>query len=158
MTYHKKESVAKAKHKTERSPFLVDLVAENERIEEESRVRKCEEVRRTKQLQTRKEKVKAQIIYQAVTEPNDVEALRKEKKMIAEEEKRLKALKDLQKAERPKANLNAQLREEQRRNRAAQRELVQQRKDLQKAAFERHAEALKAKCGYKKPDAFSYVC
>uniref|UniRef100_A0A7S3CZ70 Uncharacterized protein n=1 Tax=Palpitomonas bilix TaxID=652834 RepID=A0A7S3CZ70_9EUKA len=75
------------------SPFLVDLNAESERIDEEHRVRLQEEARKVKELEAKKEKVKTEIILRALAEENEIQRLREEKRLLAEEEKRLKALK-----------------------------------------------------------------
>ena len=80
------------RHKMERSPFLVDLVAENERIDEENRVRIREDARRAKQLERRKNRVKNEIVLKALAESSDLDALRQEKRMIMLEERRLNAL------------------------------------------------------------------
>ncbi len=100
----------------ENSPFLVDLLAETERIDEENRVRLAEETRRAKRLDTRKRKVKDAILLKAVEESNDLDVLREEKRLIAGEEKRLKALLDLEKtnARRKQDLLAAQRAERQR--------------------------------------------
>jgi len=85
------------KQKERRSPFLVDLVAENERIDEEYKVRMHQQVRRRKNRERRREEIKNKIILQALEESNDVDALRREKRKILEEEKRLKALIEIEK-------------------------------------------------------------
>lgn len=79
------------------SPFTVDLLAENERIDEEFQVRTKEEARRAKALKKKKEKVKNEIILKALAETDDLEALRREKVALAEEEKRIRAMMDLEK-------------------------------------------------------------
>lgn len=48
-------------------------------------------------METRKEKAKNEIILKALSEFSDLEALRKEKRAIMEEEQRLKALLSLEK-------------------------------------------------------------
>ena len=48
-------------------------------------------------MSKRKEKVKNEIILKALAEASDLDALRAEKRLIAIEEKRLKALLDLEK-------------------------------------------------------------
>jgi len=83
--------------KTMRSPFLVDLLAENERIDEENKVRLEEQSRRQKIFERRREDAKNGIILKALAEASDLEALRKEKRIIMEEERRLKALLDIEK-------------------------------------------------------------
>lgn len=80
-----------------RSPFLVDLVAENERIDEENKVRLYDQARSQRQLEKRKKEAKNAIILRALQEGNELESLRREKKKILEEERRLKALLDLEK-------------------------------------------------------------
>lgn len=78
--------------KSKRSPFLVDLVAESERIDEERSIERKRQV----SIQ-RKEQAKNKIILRALQEPNELDELRKEKRKILEEEKRLKALIELEK-------------------------------------------------------------
>ena len=85
------------KGRQRRSPFLVDLVAENERIDEEHKVRMHQQVRRHKTHEKRRENIKNEIILQALEENNEVDALRREKRKILEEEKRLKALIEIEK-------------------------------------------------------------
>ncbi len=84
--------------KTSNSPFAVDLAAENERISEENRMRIEEEETKRKKLEARKEKAKNEIILRALSEFSDLEALRREKRAIMEEEQRLRALLSLEKA------------------------------------------------------------
>lgn len=118
--------------KMERSPFLVDLVAENERIEEDIRVRLKEESRREKRLDVGKMKVMNEIVLKALAETNDLEALRQEKRLIANEEKRLKALIDLERAKTHKKQnmVDAQRAEKQRKSmqaKARRKEVLEQR-------------------------------
>ncbi|CAE7919171.1 unnamed protein product [Symbiodinium sp. KB8] len=94
----KEKAETRWRRKMENSPFLVDLVADHERIDEENRMRLKEEARRERLLNKRKEKIKNEIILKALAESTDLEALREEKRAIAMEEKRLKALIDLEKA------------------------------------------------------------
>lgn len=82
---------------TSKSPFAVDLVAEDERIQEENRIRFLEEEERMKRIIDQKEKAKNDIILKALSESADLEALRREKRAILEEEQRLKALLALEK-------------------------------------------------------------
>merc|ERR1719263_897436 len=104
------------RRKMERSPFLVDQVAENERIDEENRVRLAEEAARKKMLKSRKSKIKNEIILKALAEASDLDGLRQEKRLIAIEEKRLKALLQLEKASgHRKADLMAAQRAERQR-------------------------------------------
>jgi len=95
ITKQMKTDIAVAK--TTRSPFLVDLLAENERIDEENVVRLTEQAKRMRIFESRKEEAKNQIILRALQEASDLDALRKEKRIIMEEERRLKALLDIEK-------------------------------------------------------------
>eukprot|EP00615_Pteridomonas_danica_P008757 CAMPEP_0114350468 /NCGR_PEP_ID=MMETSP0101-20121206/16380_1 /TAXON_ID=38822 ORGANISM="Pteridomonas danica, Strain PT" /NCGR_SAMPLE_ID=MMETSP0101 /ASSEMBLY_ACC=CAM_ASM_000211 /LENGTH=189 /DNA_ID=CAMNT_0001489707 /DNA_START=203 /DNA_END=772 /DNA_ORIENTATION=- len=91
----KKQS--KWEQKLSSSPFTVNLVADSERLEEEHNVRLDEEYRRRKMVEHRSEGAKQDIILRALQEESDLEALRREKRAIMEEEYRLKALLDLEK-------------------------------------------------------------
>ena len=53
----RKKQETKWKRKLDRSPFCVDLVAENERLDEEIRVRERQEARRQRALEAKREKV-----------------------------------------------------------------------------------------------------
>ena len=86
----KKEMLLRWSRKLDKSSFLVDQVAESERIDEEYRVKLEEEARRAKLFEERKQKIKTEIILKALAESNDLEQLRQEKRLIQEEEKRLK--------------------------------------------------------------------
>ncbi len=97
-----------------KSPFLVDLVAENERIDEEFQVRKRLQVRKQRILTRKREEDKNNIILRALQEANEIEALRREKRDILEEEKRLKAMIEIEK-------LNAQRKDDRIRAERAER-------------------------------------
>lgn len=56
------ERLTNWKKKTSKSPFAVDLVAEDERIQEENRIRMAEEEARRKIAKSRMEKAKSEII------------------------------------------------------------------------------------------------
>jgi hypothetical protein len=56
------DRLATWKKKTTKSPFAVDLVAEDERIQEENRIRIAEEEARRKIARSRMEKAKSEII------------------------------------------------------------------------------------------------
>ena len=90
---------------SKRSPFLVDLVAENERIDEENRVRRYRQKRKLKEVERKREEAKNAIILRALQEANELDILRREKRKILEEEKRLKAMIEIEK-------LNAQRKED----------------------------------------------
>jgi len=85
------------KEKTKHSPFAVNLVAEDERISEENKMRTKEENERRARIEDGKLKAKNEIILRALTEFSDLDALRKEKRAIMDEEQRLKALLALEK-------------------------------------------------------------
>jgi hypothetical protein len=89
--------VKKWADKTKNSPFAVNLVAEDERIAEENQIRMKEEAERKKVINTRKEKAKNEIVLKALSEFSDLEALRREKRAILDEEQRLRALLSLEK-------------------------------------------------------------
>jgi hypothetical protein len=97
-----------------RSPFLVDLVAENERIDEEFQVRKKVQIRKQRILTKKREEDKNNIILRALQEANEIELLRREKRHILEEEKRLKAMIEIEK-------LNAQRKDDRIRAERAER-------------------------------------
>lgn len=82
----------KRKRQSNRSPFLVDLVAENERIDEENEVRQRAIARKQKALEREKESV-----LRALHEGKELGNLRLEKRKILDEEKRLKALIEIEK-------------------------------------------------------------
>jgi hypothetical protein len=153
----KQKKEAQWRRKMERSPFMVDLIAENERIDEENKVRIEEETRRERTLRMRKEKIKNEIVLKALSEVSDLDALRKEKRLIADEEKRLKALLIMEKAAaHTKADLMAAQRAERQRKqvqaqyrRARLREETQRRRELE-------TELLREKLNVKDEPAFSY--
>jgi len=93
----RQQKVAQWQQKTRDSPFLVDLVAEDERIGEENRVRISDEQRQSRSLEKRRTSAKREIVIKALQEDSDLDALRREKRAIQEEEKRLKALLDIEK-------------------------------------------------------------
>jgi len=68
--------------KLERSPFLVDQVAESERIDEEHRVKLLEEARRMQRFDARKKVIKKEIILRVLAESNAIETLRSEKRCV----------------------------------------------------------------------------
>ncbi|CAN0379201.1 unnamed protein product, partial [Phaeothamnion confervicola] len=104
------------RERLKKSPFTIDLLAENERVDEENRVRLREEERRAQLAERRRARVKNDIILQALSEASDLDALRREKRAIAEEERRLKALLDIERTggHRKAQHLAAQRAERQR--------------------------------------------
>ena len=83
--------------KLKKSPLNVNLVAEEDRIFEETMLRTREETETKRLAETRKEHVKRDLMLKALSEFSDLEALRKEKRAILDEEQRLKALLALEK-------------------------------------------------------------
>merc|ERR1719171_2840340 len=84
--------------KLQKSPFAVDLVAENQRIDEENRVRDHIEQRKEKLMQQRNREAHNAIFKRAVAESDELDLLRQEKRMLLENEKQLKALRDVEKS------------------------------------------------------------
>ena len=94
------ERAKRWKEKTKHSPFAVNLVAEDERITEENSIRLKEETELRNKTLARINRAKNEIILKALSETSDLEALRKEKRAIIDEEQRLKALLALEKVRR----------------------------------------------------------
>ncbi|CAB1118206.1 unnamed protein product [Ectocarpus sp. CCAP 1310/34] len=96
----------------------------------------------------RKEEAKNNIILQALTESSDLEALRREKRAIIEEERCLKALMDIEKSSgHRKAQMLAALRAEKQRH-AAKADYRRRRfTDALESHFEKEAEVLREKHG-----------
>ena len=104
------------KMKTQHSPFLVDLVAENERLDEENKVRLAAEARQMRLLDKQRVALKQHVMVRALREESDLDALRREKRAIVDEERRLKALLDLEKTQtRSKVDMQAAERAERQR-------------------------------------------
>ena len=97
VTHTRTKREEKWREKTKNSPFAINLVAESERITEENRIRQGEEDDRRISIETRKNEAKNEIILKALSEFSDLEALRREKRAIMDEEQRLKALLSLEK-------------------------------------------------------------
>ena len=97
--YHSKakKKVYKSQYKMQNSPFLVDLVAEQERIDEENKMLIHKQIRQQAYIQNKQRKAKNDLILRALQEENELDALRKEKRQILQEEKRLKTLLDMEK-------------------------------------------------------------
>lgn len=93
----RRQKVEQWTQKTARSPFHVNLVADNERLDEEQRVARIECTRRARDLERRAKDAKSHVILKALSESSDLELLRREKRAIIDEEKRLRALLDLEK-------------------------------------------------------------
>ena len=150
MQAKKQAQTERWRQKMDRSPFLVDLLAENERIDEENRVRLREEARRERILEKRKNKVKNEIILKALQEASDLDALRAEKRMILNEERRLKALLDLEKTNsKKKQDMLAAQRAERERKQMQNNFRRQQRLKYETELTIAKREALRLKLGVK---------
>jgi hypothetical protein len=104
------------KLKTRHSPFLVDLVAENERLDEENQVRLAAEAHQLRLVEKQRVTLKHKVLVRALREESDLDALRREKRAIVDEERRLKALLDLEKTQtRSKLDIQAAQRAERQR-------------------------------------------
>merc|ERR1719321_61887 len=84
--------------KLQKSPFAVDLVAENQRIDEENRVRDHVEQRRQRLMAKRNREAHNAIFKRAIAEMDELDLLRSEKRMLLENERQLKALRDVEKS------------------------------------------------------------
>jgi len=82
----------------QKSPFAIDLVAEDQRISEENRVRQLVEQRRAKSTATRSREAHHRIFKRATAESDELDQLRREKRQLLENEKQLKALRDVEKS------------------------------------------------------------
>jgi hypothetical protein len=94
--------------KTGRSPFAVDLVAEDQRIEEENRVREDIANRKAKLLAARHNEAHNAIFKRAVAESDELEILRKEKRVLLQNEKQLKAMRDVERTNARTAQIQSQ--------------------------------------------------
>ena len=141
------------KSKMDRSPFLVNLIAESERIDEEHRARLADAAARERTLDKRRSKVKNDIILKALQEASDLEALRAEKRLIIEEERRLKALIEVEKTNlNRKQDLMAATRAEKERKQMQLEFRRTKRMQFEKEMKEQHKEALREKLGLATAD------
>jgi hypothetical protein len=150
----KKQMLLKWSKKLDKSSFLIDQVAESERIDEEQRVKLEEEARRMKLFEERKQRIKTEIILKALAESNDLEQLRQEKRLIQEEERRLKVQQELEKrslGNKKEDIIRAAAEERRRRN---EQQFMQQRNRLaiQQQEEERRREAILMKMQMKYGD------
>jgi len=106
--YHKERTNQWAK-RLQASPLAVDLVADNERIEEEAFVRLREERRHRALAEKKRQRIKRAIIVKALSEVPLLEEARKQKRELYEDERREKAIRDVQRVE---AVQNRKLREQ----------------------------------------------
>merc|ERR1719203_1516711 len=100
--------------KLQRSPFAVDLVAENQRIDEENRVRDHVEQRRQRLLQGQNRDAHNSIFKRITAENDELERLRREKRILLENERQLKALRDVERSNARTAQILQERRRRQR--------------------------------------------
>lgn len=98
-TIYHRERVAQWSSRLAASPLGVDLVADNERIEEHAFIRQREEKRKKQLAEKRKRKIKNEIIVKALAEVPLLEEARRQKREMLEEERRQKAIRDVQRVE-----------------------------------------------------------
>merc|ERR1719191_1307355 len=98
MTASQRDRDERWSRKLQRSPFAVDLVAENQRIDEENRVRDHMEQRRQKLTARRNREAHNAIFKRATSEIDELDQLRTEKRLLLENERQLKALRDVEKS------------------------------------------------------------
>jgi len=101
--------------KMQRSPFAVDLVAENQRIDEENRVRDHVEQRRQRLMQRQNRDAHNSIFKRITAENDELERLRREKRMLLENERQLKALRDVERSNARTAQILQERRQQQQR-------------------------------------------
>merc|ERR1711972_149750 len=99
--------------KMQKSPFAVDLVAENQRIDEENRVRGNVEKRRQRLTARRNREAHNAIFKRATAEMDELDQLRAEKRMLLENERQLKALRDVEKSNARTAQILQERRKQQ---------------------------------------------
>ncbi|KAG7386610.1 hypothetical protein PHYPSEUDO_015518 [Phytophthora pseudosyringae] len=142
----RRQHLEKWTQKTARSPFHVNLVADNERLDEEHRLRMMERARRAREMERRSKEAKSEVILKALTETSDLELLRREKRAIIDEEKRLKALLDLEKTNsHRKLDLLAARNAEKRRRQEKEEYRRHQRQQELQERDERYKQLLKEK-------------
>merc|ERR1712003_459576 len=99
--------------KLQRSPFAVDLVAENQRIDEENRVQRTVEQRRQRLMAQRNREAHNSIFKRATAESDELDQLRTEKRLLLENERQLKALRDVERSNARTAQILQQRRTQQ---------------------------------------------
>merc|ERR1719382_96813 len=99
--------------KMQRSPFAVDLVAENQRIDEENRVRDHVEQRRQRLMQKQNRDAHNSIFKRITAENEELEGLRREKRLLLENERQLKALRDVERSNARTAQILQERRQQQ---------------------------------------------
>lgn len=150
---NKIKSQQKWKKKMTQSPYTVNLVAEHERIDEEVRARLAGEAAMERKFERRRAQVKNDIILRALSEAQHLEQLREEKRLIAQEEKRLKALLDIERAkQKRKQDLMKAKRAEKERLASKMRKRREERREEVEFLELQERELLKEKLGLEEED------
>ena len=96
---YQRERAAQWSHRLAASPLGVDLVADSERIEDEVRQREQEERRRRAKAERHRRKIKNDIVVRALAEVPLLDEARRQKREMLEDERRQRALRDVQRVE-----------------------------------------------------------
>lgn len=94
---HERERYKRWLSSTKRSPYSVDLVAEQQKTEEELAVRKMVDARRAKLQASHIQQATSAILNRAVARDTECENLRSEKRALVGQEKQLRAMRDVEK-------------------------------------------------------------
>jgi len=113
LTASKVEREERWGRKLQKSPFAVDMVAENQRIDEENRIRDNVEQRRQRLMARRNREAHNAIFKRATAEMDELDQLRQEKRMLLENERQLKALRDVEKSNARTAQILQERRKQQ---------------------------------------------
>merc|ERR1719203_1742112 len=92
------ERVMRWTQKTQSSPLAVDLWAEDERKFEHTRAKQAAEKRQKLRMERQELAAHSTILDKASAEQDELEMLRAEKRQLAFNQKRLKAMKDVEKS------------------------------------------------------------
>jgi hypothetical protein len=96
---YQRERAAQWSHRLAASPLGVDLVADSERISEEVEQRDVEERRRRRKADVHRRKIKNEIVVKALAEVPLLDEARRQKREMLEDERRQRALRDVQRVE-----------------------------------------------------------
>lgn len=96
---YQRERAAQWSHRLAASPLGVDLVADSERIQEEVQEREKEERRRRRKAERHRRKIKNDIVVKALAEVPLLDEARRQKREMLEDERRQRALRDVQRVE-----------------------------------------------------------
>lgn len=110
LTISQRDREERWSRRLQRSPFAVDLVAENQRIDEENRVQRMVEQRRQRLIAQRNREAHNSIFKRATAEADELDQLRLEKRLLLENEKQLRALKDVERSNARTAQILAERR------------------------------------------------